>query len=196
MRTALRRLSSTGATIALAAGLGLAGTGTAHADTPAYWNFKAGATYVLQNQSGPWDCLDDSNDGANGSDLMRGYTCNYGTYQMWNVIQYNGGWVQLRNVGTGRCLDYSNQFGLRGYPCKGYGSWSTDGYQSWEMKTRVLSLQNNVLQDVVQNANLNPLDGYNQCLTDFWTGIGMDGGDCSGGLQDSGEQGWTITQKS
>ncbi|SOE24992.1 Ricin-type beta-trefoil lectin domain-like [Streptomyces sp. OK228] len=89
-------------------------------------------------------CLDDSNGGPNGTELLRGYSCNGGSYdggwQKWKIVNRNTGtspsYYQqvLQNANTGRCLDDSDAGNggsdlLRGYPCNG-GS-QDGGWQGW-----------------------------------------------------------------
>ncbi|GAA1950740.1 RICIN domain-containing protein [Kitasatospora viridis] len=87
-------------------------------------------------------CLDDSDAGPNGSDLLRGFPCNGLSWQHWRIVnRYTGtspSYPQqvLQNEATGRCLDDSDAGPggsdlLRGYPCNGPSQ--DGGWQGWDL---------------------------------------------------------------
>ena len=70
-------------------------------------------------------CLDDSTDNQ-GRDVLRTFPRNNLPYRQWSRGANNN---IPRNLKTGRCLDYSFQFGLRAFPCASLTSPTP--YQAW-----------------------------------------------------------------
>ncbi|MFE3412289.1 RICIN domain-containing protein [Streptomyces mirabilis] len=101
-----------------------------------------GDTYAALKNDATGLCLDDSNGGPNGADLLRGYPCNGYNWQKWRIVSRitgtNPAYFQqvLQNAGTGRCLDDSDAGRggsdlLRGYPCNGPSQ--DGGWQGWDL---------------------------------------------------------------
>ncbi|MFE2839802.1 hypothetical protein ACFXI6_54395 [Streptomyces mirabilis] len=78
------------------------------------------------------DCIDD-NTNASGQDVLRHWPCSGASFsngnQKWWISWYWGNPV-LKNAATLRCLDDSNDFGLRGYDCNEPSI--QNGYQRWQ----------------------------------------------------------------
>lgn len=186
----LRTIGMTAAAMTIAAGLGIAGSGTANASTTVDY-LLAGHTYTFITWApGVQDsCLDDSNY-TDGKDNLRAFTCNEMTYQKWTVIDYANGWVQLRNQATNRCLDYSNDsnhFGLRTFTC-GTDNF-TAGWQRWALVNRTTASGGD--EDVLKSANTWDPPYGSQCV-DVSMEAGTRAYPCNGASQDAGYQGWTV----
>ncbi|WP_237742886.1 RICIN domain-containing protein [Actinopolymorpha alba] len=92
--------------------------------------------------SGPWytwrlrngytrKCLDHSS-----SRGLRGFDCNFGPNQIWDIYSGGAGTQILKNRATGKCLDHSNSYGLRAITCNGstYQAWwyrSSESYKNY-----------------------------------------------------------------
>lgn len=59
---------------------------------------------------------------------------NHGNFQKWNVIHSTQGWVNIRNVATGRYLDTSMQgfMGMEGHVCT--LPYNGENFQKWVLK--------------------------------------------------------------
>ncbi|MFH9970232.1 RICIN domain-containing protein [Streptomyces mirabilis] len=181
-----RTIAMAAATLSIAAGANIAGTGTAQADVTwpngyyaEYW--RPYEHYVINSQ---WDgnCLDDSLQYG-----LRMYPCNAnsvaGGWQTWEVTQLDtNNDAQLKNVNTGRCLDWSPQYGLRPFTC--YYSSYTGGWQSWKM-ARVATSYGATTQ-ILQNQ----LPRYNECLDE--SQYGVRGYVCNKPSWSDGYQGWNF----
>ncbi|MHA6765705.1 RICIN domain-containing protein [Streptacidiphilus sp. PAMC 29251] len=178
----LKTKSAVAATIGVVALATLTATGTAQAynGTPAGSFGGYGSAYTIQSN---WNgnCLDNSAQYG-----LRSYPCNSssvsGGWQKWVVVNYNSGWVELKNANTGDCLDYSTGNGLREFPCN--QSSFNSGYQAWTMVWRTAA--NGQSQQVLKNAAYNPA----YCLDN--SQYGPRGYSCNGASQDAGYQAWTI----
>ena len=177
----LRILGSATGALVMALGLAVANTGTANAESPAsYWTL--GHVYRFISLSPDYyhasTCLDDS--GTNASGYLRNWTCNGQNYQLWKVTRLSNGSAQLRNVNTGRCLDYSHAFQLRTYVCN--ANSFTGGWQGWAMINRSVGGQS---QQVLKS--LTNEDPTSMCV-DISSGGGTRGYACNGSSQDAGYQ--------
>ncbi|MFD9124560.1 ricin-type beta-trefoil lectin domain protein [Kitasatospora sp. NPDC059571] len=184
----LRALGSATAALALALGLAVAGTGTATAESQTT-NWTNGHVYRFISLSPDYyhasTCLDDS--GTSPSGFLRNWTCNGQDYQQWKVIALSNGWAQLKNVHTGRCLDYSHAYHLRTYVCNGPSF--TGGWQGWAMINRTVSGQS---QQVLKSATNE--DPTSMCV-DISSGGGTRGYACNGASQDAGYQSfWAMDE--
>ena len=112
-----RRVYGTLVTSTLLAGGYLAGPAAAPADASiGYYQHRNAVTGL---------CLDDSTS-SRGNDVLRTIPCNNSNYQLWTTGANNN---ILKNKATGRCLDYSFRYGLRGFPCGSIANPSI--YQAW-----------------------------------------------------------------
>lgn len=183
-----RAVAMTAATIALATGAAVASAGTAQAyGNTGTWDY--GYNYALHSWYND-QCLDDSNTGPNGTDNLRMFPCYASSYtngyQKWQVIQLQyGNYAQLKNMATGRCLDWSPNI-LRTYPCNDY-SYNA-GYQKWPIVNRYTA--NGQLEQVLRNEFLPTSTSSYTCLDD--SVYGVRGYPCNGTSQDDGYQGWNI----
>ncbi|WP_052591712.1 RICIN domain-containing protein [Luteipulveratus mongoliensis] len=71
------------------------------------------------------DCIDDSDQGLRMMDCESD-----NPHQQWEVRKWNDNTRQLKNVATGRCLDHSNQYGVRTFTCHDPSS-DFSKFQSW-----------------------------------------------------------------
>ncbi|MEU1444069.1 hypothetical protein ACFY1B_52355 [Streptomyces mirabilis] len=96
-----------------------------------YDNSAPSPTVQIQNAN-TGDCIDD-NTNASGQDVLRHWPCSGASFsngnQKWWISWYWGNPV-LKNAATLRCLDDSNDFGLRGYDCNAPSI--QNGYQRWQ----------------------------------------------------------------
>lgn len=179
-RMRLRALGSATAALAMALGLAVANTGTATAEAQAS-NWTYGHVYRFISMSPDYyhssTCLDDS--GSSPSGYLRNFTCNGQNYQQWKVTALNNGWAQLKNVNTGRCLDYSHAYQLRTYVCNGPSF--TGGWQGWAMINRSAFNGSQVLKSATNE------DPSSMCV-DISSGGGTRGFACNGSSQDAGYQ--------
>lgn len=187
MRNPLPRIA---AAVTLAAGLSLAGAASAHA-APA-WSWQAGHTYVLKSLSPDVSgtCMQDADEPTtyhgHSVDWVRNVPCNsYDTSQRWQVVTYANGWANLENVRDSRCLDYSQEYGLRGFGC--YTTSFAGGWQQWRLVTR---WHNGQIQAVLENGRYQE-DQANMCA-DLSLRFGLRGYPCNGPSQNSGYQAWII----
>lgn len=56
---------------------------------------------------------------AGFGDMVQAYPCNSANDQRWTVYQI-GSFRELRNYATGRCLDHSQEYGVRAIRCNGW----------------------------------------------------------------------------
>ncbi|OFE10896.1 hypothetical protein A5N83_00215 [Rhodococcus sp. 1139] len=68
-------------------------------------------------------CLDDSSMG------LRGFGCNGLDFQRWNFMMVGDIYYRIQNMSTTRCLDHSNEYGLRTVNC------NAGAYQTWRVVT-------------------------------------------------------------
>ncbi|MBD0734920.1 hypothetical protein [Streptomyces sp. CBMA29] len=187
MRKPLPRIA---AAVAMAAGLILANTGSADA-APA-WSWQTGHIYRLESLSPDAGntCMQDTRESTtyNGHpvDWVRNVPCDlYDTSYRWQVVINANGWANLENVASSNCLDYSQEYGLRGFPC--YDTSYTGGWQEWRLVTRQA---HGITQVVLQNGRYQE-DHANMCA-DLSLQYGLRGYPCNGTSQDSGYQAWLV----
>jgi hypothetical protein len=141
-KLAFGRTAKTGAALAVAAGLALGLSGTAH----------AASALTLQNQN-TGRCVDDSY--AYG---LRAFGCNGMSYQkFWFYGQSDGSYV-LQNQNTGRCVDDSFDYGLRAFGCNGMN------YQKWRITYR----SDGSWSLVNENTGRSMDDSYDYGLRSWW----------------------------
>lgn len=104
-------------------------------------------------------CLDDNNNPGGG---LHAQGCNGGVWQRWNVHIWNDGTRELKNVATGRCLDYyapANLLRTLGCNKTTYQSWIVHGLNGGRIAFENQNARNTCLDDSFQAA----LRGYNPC---------------------------------
>jgi hypothetical protein len=183
-------LARIAAAVAVAVGLIMVNSGSADA-APA-WAWQTGHIYRLQSLSPDVGdtCMQDSNTltnhNGNWVDWVRNEPCDlYDTSQRWQVVINANGWANLESVSHSHCLDYSQQYGLRGLTCS--NNSFTGGWQEWRLVKRQAY---GITQAVLENGRYQE-DNANMCA-DLSIQYGLRGYPCNGASQDSGYQAWLV----